>query len=129
MLSKTKYGKDLKSTIKSWLEHRPEFRDDDFKLIARVWRRDALYLHTHGSITYQDYKDISTFLHLFEKGVFSHFESIRRVRAKLQESYPALRGKRYGLRKEKLNDDVKEQIINWHNPGTQENILEGAKNE
>jgi hypothetical protein len=43
------------------------------------------------------------FLQLFSRGKFTNSESIRRVRAKIQEENPALRGKNYENRKDSGN--------------------------
>lgn len=65
------------------LTHRPELRDDDFKLIC------AIYTDFYGIMPYTSFTDVMSH-HADYK--LPSFESIRRTRQKLQEAYPKLYG-------------------------------------
>lgn len=95
----------IKSSVKKLLTTRPELRDDDNRLIANI------YLEEAGGIVALQKMTALEFLGQFSKGTFSNTESIRRVRQKLQEDYPELRGNKYENRK-KLGDDVSTEIKN-----------------
>ena len=82
----------IKPKVKKLLQDRPELRDDDYKLIA------AIIIQEFGV---DNAKSVSAFQFLgqMSNGKFSNFESIRRVRAKIQEQEPELRGELYGKKK------------------------------
>ena len=61
-------------------------RDDDRMLLAEIWRRES------GCSSEEP------FLKLLTSGVISHPESVRRMRQKIQEVHPPLRGKKYDSR-------------------------------
>ena len=83
--------------VKALLEEKEIYRDDYNALLARVWY-DAL-----------PFKSISAvdFLHLIKNNQLPHAESIMRVRRKVQEDCPELRGKTYNYRKTKEYEQVK----------------------
>lgn len=86
--------------LKTW-EH---LRDDDFKLIASYWKFEA-----ENKQLDLDKMSANDFLKMFAEGRLTHSESVRRVRAKLQEENPALRGKSYG-RRQSDGEDFKNNI-------------------
>ena len=67
----------------------PEYRDNDFKLIATVWLMEMGGKEMAQTLTALD------MLETFAKGHLSHSESIRRIRQKIQEQRPDLRGSRW----------------------------------
>jgi len=79
-----------KGLIIDLLSKHNHLRDDDYALIATVWRLEFDNI-SYENNAYSAYD----FLDLIEKGAFTNSESIRRCRAKLQEQYPALRGTKY----------------------------------
>ena len=79
------------------LKEHPEMRDNDRLLVKHIWSHETRAEHT------------GDFLHEFISGKLSHFESIRRMRQKLQEKYPDLRGERYKIR-HAIDPDVVEQL-------------------
>ncbi len=95
--------KNNKALIKTMLIEKPHLREDDRKLIATVW--------------YKEVKDLNTpvidFLHHFADNKITHPESIRRCRAKLQETCPELRGNNYHKRKGTSVRFVNEQLRNF----------------
>ena len=80
---------NIKETVEGLLWRYPALRDNDEKLITRVWELEDPLL-VYGS--YNDFKDA------FESRKLPHPESIRRCRAALQQKYPLLRGNSYGAR-------------------------------
>lgn len=102
MLSKMYKIKDI---VKDLLTKRTELRDDDNKLIANIYLIEAGGFKALQSMSAQD------FLVNFTKGFYSSPESIRRVRQKLQENYPELRGIKYNNRKqsgENTSNEIKD---------------------
>ena len=92
----------IKPKVKKLLQDRPELRDDDYRLIA------AIIVDEYG-IDNAKHTSALTFLKQLSNGKFSNFESIRRVRAKIQEQEPELRGEMYG-KKRKSGKNVSKKI-------------------
>ena len=94
-----------KETIKKILLQKPHLRDNDNKLIAAYWFRE---LRNKGieseTITALD------FLHKYADNELTNAESIRRMRAKLQEENPNLRGRAYAIRKGKIQDQWRQDL-------------------
>ena len=94
-----------KETIKKILFEKPHLRDNDNKLIAAYWFRE---LRSKGieadSITALD------FLHKYADSKLTNAETIRRMRAKIQEQYPHLRGKAYSIRKGEIQDKWRKDL-------------------
>jgi len=88
----------IKPKVLRLLIDKPHLRDDDNRLIANILLNEA------GGIDAMQKMSAYEFLHHFSAGKFTNFESIRRVRAKLQEQYPELRGKSYKERQKKGSD-------------------------
>ncbi len=87
-----------KDTVETLLIKHPHLRDDDNKLIANIWYHESKNM----GIT-----ELYVFLNAMAQSKFYSPESIRRIRAKLQEERPELRGelyeKRHGLQREVIN--------------------------
>ncbi len=80
---------DLKSVglkVYSILTDFPDARDDDRLLLIHIWSRE-----TNAS-------DMESFFMEMLDGKISHFESVRRMRQKLQEQHPNLRGSKWDAR-------------------------------
>jgi hypothetical protein len=89
--------KSIKDKVKFLLDTYPHLRDNDFKLIANYY----FYEVGHDDINTMSALD---FLEMFATGKLTHSESIRRVRQKIQEDNPHLRGKSYKRRKDDENN-------------------------
>jgi hypothetical protein len=74
----------VKDRVKALLEKHPHLRDSDNKLIATIWKYDLMGLCENLSAM--------DFLKLYAEGELTNSESIRRVRQKIQEENPDLRG-------------------------------------
>jgi len=95
--------KDISNTVKQLLEKYHHLRDDDYRLIATIWKYEA-----GGNDVLND-MSANDFLQIIADGKLTNSESIRRSRQKVQENYPELRGKSYRKRK-KEGDNFKGQI-------------------
>jgi len=97
--------------VENLLENNPELRDSDQRLVANIW---WLTLNTTLRHKFQGYEldSFNILLELYSNGDLPNEQSIRRLRRKLQEEKPELRGKVYELRHKK-ESEVREDIINW----------------
>jgi hypothetical protein len=86
--------KKVKDVVKSMLENNVLSRNSDTHLATLIWRVECEKLN----IT-----ELNSFLLAFSNGELTHFESIRRCRAKWQEELPSLRGTNYNERKAKVD--------------------------
>jgi len=77
----------VKDRVKALLEKHPRLRDSDNKLIANIWNQDLL---NHGYS--KEWISANKFLALYATNKLSNAETIRRVRQKIQEENPDLRG-------------------------------------
>ena len=94
----------VKDRVKALLEKHPHLRDSDNKLIATIWKFDLLKEGVNDKI-----ETINFFLMWYAKGQLTNAETIRRVRQKIQEENPDLRGTVNALRKEQ-GEEVRKQI-------------------
>lgn len=99
--------KHIKKKIIALLREKDEYRDDDNKLIARVWFDQTGNDENGKSIAKQT--TAHDFLLAFRDGQYINPESIRRCRQKVQEQNPFLRGKSYKERSKK-GDEFKQSI-------------------
>lgn len=90
-----------KAKVFELLSKCPHLRDDDNKLVANVWYSQ---LESKSDMT------AFQFLEGYAKGKFANSDSVTRMRRKLQEEFPELRGKKWAKRHGKLQEDVKEQL-------------------
>ena len=95
--------KNIKDKVKFLLIKYPELRDDDNKLLTMFYCSEVGGWDALQEISAHDF-----FMNLINNK-YTNFESIRRVRCKLQEINPELRGENYVSRKI-LAEVVKEEI-------------------
>ena len=77
----------VKDRVKALLEKHPHLRDSDNRLIATMWKYDLLKMGLScGGLATID------FLNLYSQEKLTNSETIRRVRQKIQEENPDLRG-------------------------------------
>ena len=94
-----------KEEIEKLLIKSPHLKNSDPKLMATYWFREL----EHKGL---DAKEITAmdFLKLFAESRLTNPETIRRMRAKLQEECPELRGKVYNMRKGKKQDQWRNDL-------------------
>ena len=97
-----KQMKTAKKRVEHLLIKTPHLRDDDFKLIA-TYHYNEIGAENVAKLNAME------FLQLYADGKLTSSESIRRVRAKLQETTPELRGKNYNKRQQD-GDEFKDNI-------------------
>ena len=76
----------IKDRVKALLVKHPHLRNSDSKLTATIWQQDLLNKGLGGYMTSRE------FLSFYADGILSNAETIRRVRQKLQEENPELKG-------------------------------------
>ena len=82
-----------KDKVRYWLLEHDHLRDNDNKLCANIWNEELKRFIIFEKSSVRD------FLRLYSLGKLTSAPSIKRARAKLQEEEPALRGKKYYMRK------------------------------
>lgn len=97
--------KDCKTKVEYILSSNPRTRDSDSLLIA------TFYFHEAGGEGVLKNQTAFDFLKVLSKGNFTPAASIIRVRRKLQEQIPALRGNNYEDRLDE-GEDVRTNIKN-----------------
>lgn len=93
----------IKDKVRVLLAQKPKTRDSDEYLIAMFWWQEDFDFFNDASKTAKD------FLGSFSSGKFTKPESIRRVRQKIMEQHPELRGKSY-IERRKQAVEVKQNI-------------------
>ncbi len=96
--------KNNKEKVETLLKKHPELKDNDNKLISVFW------LNEIGTETIE-HMTAFQLLQFVANSELTNPETIRRVRQKLQEQDPALRGQKYKKRKNNGND-TRNQIKN-----------------
>jgi len=94
----------IKDRVKALLEKHPHLRNCDRKLTATIWKFDLLTT----AINPDNFTAIG-FLDIYSKGHLTNAETIRRVRQKIQEENPDLRGTVNDLRREQ-GEEVRKEI-------------------
>lgn len=94
-----------KDKVKKLLEKNSKLRDDDNKLQATYWYYE---LKAKG----EDLEGASmlAYLTMYANGELTNAESIRRMRAKLQEEYIELRGEKYNKRHKIIQDKWRKDL-------------------
>lgn len=95
--------KGIKNDVRELLIQYPEYRDSDSRLVA------AFYYKKYGGRQTFDNLTAMEFLKHFAEGKFPLPDYITRVRRKLQEQCPELRGKAWADRHQ-LEDDTRQEI-------------------
>lgn len=84
----------IKDRVRVLLEAHPSLRDDDTRLYA------TYIAYEKGGLDFLKNLSAIDLLREISSGKITHFESVRRVRCKIQEKEPSLRGTKYKQRKE-----------------------------
>jgi len=94
----------VKDRVKALLVKHPHLRDSDNKLIATIWKYDLLKIGIDSKT-----EPIYMFLIYYSEKELTNAETIRRVRQKLQEENPDLRGTVNEAR-QKEGEEVRKEI-------------------
>lgn len=89
-----------KEAVIKLLTDKPKTRDNDSLLIAYVWHSE-----------YMGDNDVATFLNQLSSGKLTSPETIRRIRQKVQEVNPHLRGSKYNHRHEVLEPKFIDEVV------------------
>jgi hypothetical protein len=92
-----------KDKVKFWLEKYPSLKDDDNRLCANIWASEI------GDVKGVNNK-IEDFLVAYASHKLTSAHSIERMRRKLQEEHPELRGEKYNLRKGTIQDQWRKDL-------------------
>ena len=90
-----------KHEVMALLETYKSYRDDDMKLLADIWQTEML-----------DHSAEDGVLMALYNGKLTSPETIIRVRRKVQEQYPELRGEKWKAR-HRAQESVKEELRNF----------------
>mgnify|MGYP003147911329 FL=1 len=105
--------KKLRNVIKELLEEYPIIRDEDRRLVCNVW-----WLEMGGSASVKKLT-APDFMNKVANGSLSSWETITRIRRKLQEEIPDLRGKKWDSRHNqqvKVISELQEIAIDYSTP-------------
>ena len=94
---------DIKDTVKALIMQYTDFKDNDNQLVAWIWKLELEALGYPSTNT-----PASNFFKMMAWGKFTSSETITRVRRKLQEEFPELRGKNYDKRQAKQSEVKKD---------------------
>jgi len=94
-----------KEIIKQLLTKYPNLKDNDNKLIANYWNLELKNKNIDITIM-----TASELLSMYAQSQLTNAETIRRMRAKLQEDVPSLRGRAYELRKGTIQDKWRKDL-------------------
>ena len=94
-----------KEIIKNLLTKYPNLKDNDNKLIANYWNLELKNKNKDINIL-----TASDLLSMYAQSQLTNAETIRRMRAKLQEEIPSLRGRAYELRKGTIQDKWRKDL-------------------
>ena len=94
-----------KEVVKELLINKPHLRDSDPKLIATYWYNELKkkQINPYKISGYE-------FMQLFANSKLTNIKTIERMRRKLQEEYPELRGRVYNNRKGVIQDQWKREL-------------------
>tara|TARA_R100000655_G_scaffold21792_1_gene44559 strand:+ start:1475 stop:1777 length:303 start_codon:yes stop_codon:yes gene_type:complete len=96
---------NTKETVMELLTNKPHLRDSDNKLICTYWWRELKAKNLHPTKMNGE-----EFMHLFANNKLTNIKTIERMRRKIQEEHPHLRGRLYVDRKGKLQDKWKKDL-------------------
>ena len=104
-----------KEVVKELLINKPHLRDSDPKLIATYWYNELKKKQINpykisGYSPRQFAPSRYEFMQLLANSKLTNIKTIERMRRKLQEEYPELRGRVYNNRKGVIQDQWKREL-------------------
>ena len=94
-----------KDVVKQLLIDKPHLRDSDNKLIATYW-----YMEMNQKKIDPNNINALEFMQMFANSKLTNIKTIERMRRKLQEECPELRGKVYVARKGTIQDQWRKDL-------------------
>tara|TARA_R100000781_G_C4063124_1_gene121756 strand:+ start:774 stop:1082 length:309 start_codon:yes stop_codon:yes gene_type:complete len=94
-----------KEEVKQLLIDKPHLRDSDPKLISTYW-----WLELKRKDIDPNKMSGLDFMKMFAYGKLTNIKTIERMRRKLQEEHPELRGKLHKIRKEEIQNQWKREL-------------------
>ena len=98
--------KELQEKVREFLTDHPSLRDNDSRLIVNIWA-DSIGRKELNLMSASD------LMIMISNDELPSGSTIRRMRRKLQEFDDTLRGKKWDVRHNKLEPQVKEELRNW----------------
>lgn len=95
--------KKIKDKVKHLLIKHPKTRDNDNELVCWFWYYECTEVNFHHKDFMPNKLSMLNFLSQYKKGLYTNSDNITRVRRKLQELDPGLRGENYKKRHESAN--------------------------
>lgn len=96
---------NTKEIVKELLINKPHLRDNDNMLICAYWWREL----KRRKINPNEMNGLE-FMHLFANNKLTNLKTIERMRRKLQQEHPELRGKLYIARKGIIQEKWREKL-------------------
>ena len=96
-----KIATTIKDKVQKLITENPHLRDNDEKLMANIWYQES---------EEKGVESLFDFLRRYSNGEFSNSESIRRIRQKIQETNPELRGSAYKNRTTEKVTEVRQDL-------------------
>ena len=104
----TRIIRNLQKRVEKLLQSNPELRDSDDRLLANIfWNHIPKHRFTENEL-----EGVTKFLQMLADGQLPDYGSVKRCRQKLQQLFPALRGKLYEKRHKRAKV-VKNEINDW----------------
>ena len=94
-----------KEVVKQLLESKPHLRDSDPKLICTYWFMEL----KNKKIDVNEMSGFE-FMKMLADSQLTNIKTIERMRRKLQEEHPELRGKLHKIRKEEIQNQWKREL-------------------
>ena len=94
-----------KKVIEELLRKTPHLKNSDNKLIATYWWKELKEMGMDA-----DNITAMKLLTMYADSALTNVETIRRMRAKLQEEYPEVRGRAYAIRKGVVQDEWRKKL-------------------
>lgn len=95
-----------KEKVKFWLKLDKTLRDSDSRLCANIWAKELM--KEKGLDLFE--LNAVELLRMYATNELTSAHSIERMRRKLQEEYPELRGEKYNLRKGIIQDQWRKDL-------------------
>ncbi len=86
---------DNKDYVRDLLTRKPKLRDDDLRLLAQMWLSD---IYSYTNLRIEDMSALDLIKMMKDESPLTKPESVTRIRRKIQEECPSLRGVKHAKR-------------------------------